>query len=260
MMKRTLICTLAAALLFCGCMGSACACAWFAEPDTARLHRDPFCIDILLSSALQAPVLWYDSAADIRQQGEHALCYACAEAFPEEEPSAPAQTLYYTEEGGKSLHTNPNCPAVDAAYLPMTGVLPATQAADSSMTACPVCTPLLPQTLSNAAQAWNATLAEKAAALPGVWTLPSENAVSPEAAQTAAIEFLESSPDLMAYFPGGLYTVCLYHYNASGDAFLNLEHYRVLITTPLQEPRLLVCVDALTGNVLSIRVAEDTAE
>lgn len=255
-MRKQLLCSLLAALLLCGCIGNACAAVWFAEPDTNRLHRDPFCADTRLSTALHAQAFWFDSVADINRQAEHALCHTCADAFPESAAPAPAQTLYYNPDGGEMLHANRDCPAVSETFLPLGGEMPASQMESSGMIPCPICTPVLPQDLQNIAQVWNATLEEKAALLPGVWTLPSADALSPDAIWDAATAFIESSPALMAHFPSGLYTACLCHYHTASDPSLAREHYRVLVTTVLQEPVGLVYVDALTGEVFGQKIVE----
>lgn len=59
-------------------------------------------------------------------------------------------------------------------------------------------------------------------------------------------------------FPNGLYTDCIYHYDTAGDEPLAREHYRILVTTVLQEPVGLIYVDALTGEVFGMKVVEKT--
>lgn len=259
-MKKRLFACLAAALLLCLCLSSAFAAAWFTEPDTAMLHRDPFCINIRLGTALHAPTIWFDSIDAIYQQGDHLLCTTCAGAFPDAQPPAPAKTLYYNPEGGKYWHTDQNCHTIKDAYLPLSGEMPAADAEHSGLRPCPICNAIQPQNLQNAMQVWNATLEEKAAVLPGVWTSPSANALSPEEAWARATAFIEGSAAIMGHFPSGVYTDCIYHYDTAGDPQLAREHYRVLVTTPLQEPVAIIYVDALTGEIYSVTKVEHVAE
>lgn len=96
--------------------------------------------------------------------------------------------------------------------------------------------------------------------LPRVWTLPSKNVPSPYAVWEVATTFVENIPALMGHFPNELYTDCIYHYDTAGDEPLAREHYRILVTTVLQESEGIVYVDALTEEVFGMVVVENKAE
>ncbi len=109
---------------------------------------------------------------------------------------------------------------------------------------------------------WNASLAEKALMLPGVWTLPSEEAVPEAVAYAAAKAYVSSVPVFARYLDevdGQLMcTVSLLHYDAcpSGETEYR-ETYKVLVTTVRWEAVGIVYIDALTGEVYGATLMPD---
>lgn len=103
---------------------------------------------------------------------------------------------------------------------------------------------------------WNASLEEKSTMLPGVWTLPSERAISPEEAYQTAKECAASNPELSRYLNAdALCTVSVFHYDAaSAHTMEQRETYKALVTTPLREPVGVVLIDALSGEVYGVKV------
>ena len=101
---------------------------------------------------------------------------------------------------------------------------------------------------------WNASLAEKARMLPGVWSLPSAQAVPEDQAYAIAKEYVSRVPAFVPYLDKvdgeWLCTASLLHYDAcaAGEDAVR-ETYKVLITSVLREPVCIVYVDALTGEV-----------
>lgn len=102
---------------------------------------------------------------------------------------------------------------------------------------------------------WNASLEEKSAMLPGVWTLPSDQAISAEEAYQTAKECAAANPELSRYLnANALCTVSVFHYDAaSTHAMEQRETYKALITTPLREPIGVVLIDALSGEVYGVK-------
>ena len=103
---------------------------------------------------------------------------------------------------------------------------------------------------------WNASLEEKASMLPSVWTLPSDQAISPEEAYQTARECASANPELSRYLNAdALCTVSVFHYDAAGThAMEQRETYKALVTTPLREPIGVVLIDALSGEVYGVKV------
>lgn len=103
---------------------------------------------------------------------------------------------------------------------------------------------------------WNASLEERTLMLPGVWTLPTEQAISPEEAYQTAKEGAAANPELSRYLNAdALCTVSVFHYDAAGThAMEQRETYKALVTTPLREPIGVVLIDALSGEVYGVKV------
>ena len=103
---------------------------------------------------------------------------------------------------------------------------------------------------------WNASLEEKALMLPGVWTLPSEQAISAEEAYQTAKVCAATNPELSRYLNAdAMCTVSIFHYDAAGKhAMEQRETYKVLVTTPLREPISVILIDALSGEVYGVNV------
>ena len=92
--------------------------------------------------------------------------------------------------------------------------------------------------------------------LPGVWTLPTEQAISPEEAYQTAKECAAANPELLRYLNAdALCTVSVFHYDAAGEHTMEQrETYKALVTTPLREPIGVVLIDALSGEVYGVKV------
>ena len=103
---------------------------------------------------------------------------------------------------------------------------------------------------------WNASLEEKALMLPGVWTLPSEQAISAEEAYQTAKACVATNPELSRYLNAdAMCTVSIFHYDAAGKHDMEQrETYKVLVTTPLREPISVILIDALSGEVYGVNV------
>jgi len=103
---------------------------------------------------------------------------------------------------------------------------------------------------------WNASLEERTLMLPRVWTLPTEQAISPEEAYQTAKECAAANPELSRYLNAdALCTVSVFHYDAAGEHTMEQrETYKALVTTPLREPIGVVLIDALSGEVYGVKV------
>ena len=230
------------------------AAIWFPEQDGVRLHRDPFCMDSSLFDGLYADAVEYATAQDASTDGR-IICQTCYVEISQ--PVSPAE-IYYFQPGGEAyLHTDPNCTAVSSGYPPLSGSVWWEDADWNQYKACPVCTVGHIAALPNACSAWNGTLEEKARLLPGIWTVPSEQAVSQDAALESARAFVQKNEEVMRRFPDGLFTSCLLHYDTGEKSSIQRETYRVVVTTPLREPVCQVYVDALTGETYLMIVTSD---
>lgn len=92
--------------------------------------------------------------------------------------------------------------------------------------------------------------------LPGVWTLPTIQAISPEEAYQTAKEGAAANPELSRYLNAdALCTVSVFHHDAAGThAMEQRETYKALVTTPLREPIGVVLIDSLSGEVYGVKV------
>ena len=98
---------------------------------------------------------------------------------------------------------------------------------------------------------WNASLVEKAAMLPGVWTLPSEHAISPDAVLRIAQEYAAKNPELLRYLDSGVHQeIFVFHYDVAGPHEKEQrETYKALVTTSQRETLGIILIDALSGDV-----------
>jgi len=103
---------------------------------------------------------------------------------------------------------------------------------------------------------WNASLEERTLMLPRVWTLPTEQAISPEEAYQTAKEGAAANPELSRYLNAdALCTVSVFHYDAAGTyAMEQRETFKALVTTPLRKPIGVVLINALSGEVYRVKV------
>ena len=247
-MKRIVTLTLAAALLLCALPAQ--AETWFPDVSGTLIHRDPFCTDRLLTldSYFQAAVQ-YASREVILAEGEYTICPACDGAsVPVPEESA----LYYNPAGGSRLHHGPECPAVSEAYRPLTPIADAE--GDIPQQRCFACGPRVITSPADT-DGWNASCEEQALFLPGVWTLPADDALTQEAAYAIARTWVSASlPD------GQEFCVCPMHYDDARDVGDDRETWKVIVTSVLRHPMYLLYIDAQTGEVYHHQLAAEYAE
>lgn len=182
--------------------------------------------------------------------------------------SAPAQAaLWFGDSGVPRLHRDPYCTwrnwAVPDPYETIYPFDSLQSLYGSGWMPCAHCSVYAsddPRTASpdSFSAVWNATLEEKAAMLPGVWTLPSSGAISADEAFLIAKAYVASAPAFgRALNSKGLCTVCIMHYDAaSAHPQEQRETYKALVTTTLREPVGLVYIDALTGEVYCAIVSD----
>lgn len=236
------------ALLMLLCALPARAETWF--PDGWTLHRDPICVyrSLSLESCFEPTlVLTKEEAA---AQG-YPICTLCCAVNAESTVDA-AVTWYSNPDGGSFLHRDPDCPSVSDNYKPTTSAaqLPQGELPENPCNYC-----------GHAAQVeflfdntvWNATPAERAALLPGVWTVPSENAISADQAARIAENIAA------AYSNKTVHSVLPLHYgrDAQGNP---RETWQVVVATTLQHPVCVVYLDALTGECLSASLSREYSE
>ncbi len=248
-MKRMLALISLTALLFSTM--PAHAATWF--PDGNMLHRDPFCAKADLSfDRYYARSLEFDSTDDIYSAGNYTICESCTSMY---ESAEPTEVLwYYNPDGGKYYHRNANCPGVKAKYTPLSGVIEAESPTWMPENACETCG-YVNQVLRSASDlnGWNASIEEKANLLPGVWTLPSQGAVSSEAACSTARAHIAKR------LSNKTYNLCPIHYD-QGIPDEKRETWKVVFITDLLHPVCVVYIDALTGEVYTTIVAEEFAD
>ena len=236
---------------------------WFPDVSGTLIHRDPFCAERIFSlesfylPALQvspneiistgyfAPTREHAAKEIVTADASYAVCPHC-DAPSVEIPES--TELYYNPAGGTRLHRDPECPSVSRKYLPLKNITDATGAIPQ--THCTFCGPRFMLSPADTL-AWNATIDEKALMLPGVWTLPSEEAISPEEAADIARAWA------VKHLPGDEYTVCPMHYDYGTDVSDTVETYKVLVSTALQQPVCVLYLDALNGAVYAVHRAAE---
>ena len=219
---------------------------WFPDVSGTIIHRDPFCAErsLTLASYFQAAVQ-YASREVIWAEGEYTICPACdvvSVPVPEE------STLYYNPAGGSKLHHDPECPAVSAAYKPLAPITDAE--GDIPQDICYCCGPRCVLTPADN-RLWGATAEEMALFLPGVWTLPSEDAITPEDAASIARDWAAQR------LPDELCTVCPMHYDYGLNVSDQRETYKVIVTTALQHPVCVLYLAAQTGEIYAVERAAE---
>ena len=230
---------------------------WFPATSGTFIHRDPFCMERGLSledyvlPAVQvspseiipgyiSPNRDYSEMQIDTANGGYAVCPHCY--VPTVEIPVESE-LYYNPDGGEMLHHDPECPSVSAKYLPMTNIKDATGPIPQGT--CNFCGPRFMYSAADN-RVWGASLEEKAKFLPGVWTLPSEYAITPAAAASIARD------QVVSHLPEDVYTLNVMHYDYGYDVGDGQETYKVLITTALQEPVRLLLIDAVSGEIYAI--------
>ena len=223
--------------------------------DGEKLHRDPFCVDAVFSfDSFYASALQLADDEEARAHG--VLCESCTALVPQEESTGAPVVWYYNPDGGKFLHRDAECPSVSQKYKPMTGTVVAKRPDWVPENPCNFCG-FTQQVLRGPSDTfgWNATPAEKAAFLPGVWTEPSAEAVHFSIAASAASDFLQKLR------PQETYVMSIAHYDHGGPSEgENRATYKVIVTTLLRHPFCIVYVDALTGEVYHHQMAAEFAQ
>lgn len=220
---------------------SAHAETWFPDVSGTFIHRDPFCIERLLTTEnYLLPSRQYASRAVILEEGSYAICPHCD--VPSMEIPAESE-LYYNPAGGTKLHHDPLCPGVAAKYLPLVSIVEAEIAIPQKP--CSLCGPRF---MLNPAdeRVWSSSIEERSLTLPGVWTLPSAGAITPEAATAIARDWAKR------HLPERVCSFCMMHYDYGLEASDHRETYKILITTDHGEPLRLIRMDAITGEIYSI--------
>lgn len=215
------------------------------------LHRDPICVhnDFSLDSCF-ASTLHLDKAGVIA--GEYFLCGYCSPTLPDDAADTDdvPVTWYHNPDGGTKLHRDPDCVTVSTKYKPLAVAqqLPADVLPDNACNICGHLTSQIDHLLDNIV--WNSTPEEQAELLPGVWTVPSANAISAEKATAIAKE------KARAYSDSLIHSAIPLHYDR--DAFGNpRETWQVVVTTSLLHPVCIVYIDALTGEYLGVQVSRE---
>ncbi|MDD3336540.1 MAG: hypothetical protein PHI98_13665 [Eubacteriales bacterium] len=243
--SRLLIC-----LILVSTVSAASADLYFIEKGGPTLHRDPLCESWAILQSSPETVL-FNTFEELYAAPEGYLpCQKCCTLYPSME-AADSLVYYYNPDGGKLLHVDPNCASVSKAYLPLKGTVGADDSASlSKFGFCPVCAHSQTATASLGALSYFDTLEQKAALLPGVWTLPSSRALSEQRVYDIAKAYVENQPKMMKRFSNGLFTVGVMHYDVGSQAHPT-EAYKALITTVLAAPVAILSLDALTGEVYS---------
>ena len=229
---------------------SAQAATWF--DDGKMLHRDPFCMDAEFSfSSFYTPSLEFLSEDDARA---HSIVCECCTALvgPVDQVDAPV-VWYYNPDGGRYYHRDAECPSVKKKYTPMTGSYVAPRPDWVPDNPCNVCgIPDVVLRSPSDTRASNASDLEKAELLPGVWTLPSENAIH----QDKVVEIVNAYTKSL--LPEKQYTCTIAHYDHGGpEETTARETWKAIITTLLRHPVCIVYVDALTGEVYHHQMAKE---
>lgn len=248
-MKRIILLTCTLMLL---CAAPACAEIWF--PSGHTLHRDPICVKNSFNADSCYERVLILSKEEL-EAGDYLPCtHCCAYASPAPEVTADGPvTWYQNAQGGSYLHLDPFCATVSKKYQPMTPVdeLPA---GIIPTNACNICTRKsghINYLFDN--MVWNATPETRAELLPGVWTAPSENAVSLDVIVPLAKEIAAT------YSHKTVHSAIPLHYDYD-DWGKPRETWRVVVTTSLLRPVCVVNFDALTGEYLSAHISQEYGE
>ena len=227
------------------------AATWF--PDDNKLHSDPFCIDRRFCfSTYYSLALECATEADTLAEGLP-LCESCALAGDAASNLYAPVTWYYNPNGGRFYHRDQNCSSIHSYLLPLSGIYvdeSRTWQPDNPCSSCGYAPTLL--RAPSDPNGLNATIEEKAALLPGIWTLPGKDAISFSAAADAAHAYL------LTILPKETYRLYTLHYDQCSPEGPR-ETWKVIATTELGHPVCVVYVDALTGEVYQHQLAEEFA-
>lgn len=228
------------------------AVTWF--DDGEKLHRDPFCIEAAFSfSSFYSPSLECTTPDEALARNHSVLCESCTALVPDEYNADKPVVWYYNPDGGQFYHSDQNCAAIRSMYLPLKGVYTAESPTWQPENPCSFCAhaQLVLRGPSDI-DGWNATPAEKAEFLPGVWTKPAAEAIHYSEAASAATNFL------LSLRAKETYALSVAHYDHGGpDEGQNRPTYKVIATTVLRHPVAIVYVDALTGEVYHYQMAAE---
>ena len=236
------------ALLMLLCALPAHAETWF--PADGTLHRDPLCtyMPLTLENCFEPALVL--TKAEATAQG-YPLCTRCC-AVDVASAEATFVTWYSNPEGGAYLHRDPDCPSVSENYKPMAEAAQLPQG-ELPENPCSYCGRAAQVDYLFDSAVWNATPEERAALLPGVWTVPSENAIPAEQAARIAENIAA------AYSRKTVHAVLPLHYDhdAQGNP---RETWQVVVATTLQHPVCVVYLDALTGEHLGAHLTQEYSD
>ena len=223
------------------------AATWFHDGEI--LHRDPFCMEAAFSfDSFYTKSSEFASAEEARTHG--AICECCtAIVIPVEGADAPV-VWYANPNGGRYLHRDPECVSVSKKYQPLTEKITAERPDWLPENPCNVCG--IPDAVLRSpsdTRSSNADDAEKAKLLPGIWTLPSEHAISQEKVLEITNAYVKQ------ILPEKQYACTIAHYDQVSPAE-SRETWKVIVYTVLRHPVCIVYVDALTGEVYHHQMAQ----
>lgn len=229
----------------------ACAEIWF--PDGHTMHRDPLCVRNDFSSDSCFKNVLHLTYEELETSYYMPCSHCCAYAAPMTDDNAPALVTWYQNlYSGSYFHRDPDCPSVSAKYKPMEAaaelpydIFPAN--------VCNICGSAGQMEYLFDNIVWNATPEERAKLLPGVWTVPDENALpvedivahAKEAAATISRKTMHSAIALH------------YDYDDQGNP---RKTWRVAVSTTLMQPVCVVMFDAYTGEYLGMRISREYSE
>lgn len=229
-------------LLMLLCTAPAQAALWF--PDGQTLHRDPLCIHNTFSAESCLEKTLTLSLTELEDTDYLPCTHCCAALSSDETTDSPPVLWYFNPSGGERLHRNPDCPSVSAKYKPLIEAdrLPAHVLPTA---VCNVCghEPITVEYLFDSA-VWNTTPVEKARMLPGVWTLPSPDAIPFTDAMSIGKEWA------LQYSDKSVHSAIAFHYDHDPQGNPR-ETWQVLVTTTLMQPVCIAHIDALSGEVYS---------
>ncbi len=250
-MKRILLLTCLLTLL---CAASAQAVTWF--PNGYTLHRDPLCIhnDFSLESCFEKTLTMSEEEATAQS---YLICGKC---YVEDDlADMPASAVwYFNPDGGKYVHRDPECPSVSTKYRPMTGRQELASPDVIPTNACNICGRMtangtFPIEYLFDQPVWNSTPEEKALMLPGVWTLPSENAIPFTEAMAIGKEWA------LQYSDKTIHSAIAFHYDSDPQGKPR-ETWQVVVSTTLMHPICIVHIDALTGEVYGGHISREYSD
>ena len=248
-MKRIFLVALLAMLLVLPAQAE----IWF--PDGNNLHRDPICVkNAFTPDSTYAKVLRL-TQEELEASGYLPCTHCCAYAAPAGETAVVSTGWYYNPAGGERLHQDAYCVSVAPKYHPLTSVNDASEGAILPETPCNICGGAWPRQLNYLFDnlVWNATPAQRAELLPGVWTVPDENAYPMEHAVAVAKEIAATYSNKTVHSAFALH----YDYDDWGKA---RKVWRVVVTTALLRPVCVVNIDATTGEYISTHLSKEYSD